>query len=416
MIFKIIISSIRGDMKILSFLTIFLTSLLISSMLNITLSIGNVVSKELRSYGSNILVLPKGNSLSIDVGDKKFEPLKNENYIDESDLHAIKEIFWRNNIVGFAPFLTATIDDKNIVGTYFDKNVKVADEEDFTTGIKAIYPFWKIDGKLPKDDSLDEVLVGSDLAQKENLKLNDEINLNGNKLKIVGILEFGGEFSNKIITSLKFTQKLLNLENKVEKIEVSALTIPENDLAIKARKNLDDLDQVEYDLWYCTAFVSSIAYQISEDLKGADAKAQTQISDAESSVVTKIQTLMLVVSLISLIVSSIAISSLMTSEIYRRTKEIGLLKALGATNSQIYLNFALGSVMVAIFSSLVGVVFGYLISQIIAYFIFSHFISFSLIVIPITLFFAILIALIGSLLPMKNVINLLPAEVLYASK
>lgn len=416
MIFKIILSSIRGDMKFLSFLTIFLTTLLISSMLNITLSIGNVVSKELRSYGSNILVLPKGNSLSIDVGDKKFQPLKNENYISESNLHAIKEIFWRNNIIGFAPFLTATIDGKNIVGTYFDKNVKVVDEEDFTTGIKTIYPFFKIDGRLPKDDSLDEILVGSDLATKQNIKLNDEINIKDYKLKVVGILEFGGEFSNKFITSLKFTQELLNLQDKVEKVEVSALTIPENDLALKARKNLDSLDQVEYDLWYCTAYVSSIAYQISEDLKGADAKAQTQISDAESSVVTKIQALMLVVSLISLIVSSIAISSLMTSEIYRRTKEIGLLKALGANNFQIYLNFALGSVFVAIISSLVGVAFGYLVSEIISYFIFSHFISISFIVIPITLFFAILIALIGSLLPMRNVINLLPAEVLYGRK
>ena len=181
MIFKIILSSIRGDMKFLSFLTIFLTTLLISSMLNITLSIGNVVSKELRSYGSNILVLPKGNSLSIDVGDKKFQPLKNENYINESNLHAIKEIFWRNNIIGFAPFLTATIDGKNIVGTYFDKNVKVTDEEDFTTGIKTIYPFFKIDGRLPKDDSLDEVLVGSDLATKQNIKLNDEINIKNYK-------------------------------------------------------------------------------------------------------------------------------------------------------------------------------------------------------------------------------------------
>ena len=106
----------------------------------------------------------------------------------------------------------------------------------------------------------------------------------------------------------------------------------------------------------------------------------------------------------------------MTSEIYRRTKEIGLLKALGANNFQIYLNFALGSVFVAMISSLIGVAFGYLVSEIISYFIFSHFISISFIVIPITLFFAILIALIGSLLPMRNVINLLPAEVLYGRK
>ena len=70
MLVKIIKSSIKGNktQKFLAFLTIFLASLLISAMLNITLGIGNEISKELRKYGSNILVLPKGNALSIDIG------------------------------------------------------------------------------------------------------------------------------------------------------------------------------------------------------------------------------------------------------------------------------------------------------------------------------------------------------------
>lgn len=422
MIIKILKSSIKQNLtqKFLAFLTIFLASMLLASMLNITLGIGNELSKELRSYGSNILVLPKGNSLSIEIGNKIFKPLKNENYLEESKLHSIKEIFWRNNIVGFAPFVETKIliNDRNVslVGTYFDKNVKVQDEEDFKTGVKTIYGFWNVDGKYPKDDSLDEILVGDEVANRFKISLNDEIKFSENSYKVVGILHNGGEFSNKIISSLKLAQNLTNLQDKVQKVEVSALTVPENDLALKARKNVDELDQVEYDTWYCTAYVSSIAYQIEEDFKGAAAKAQTQISDAESAVVGKIQSLMAIVSLISLIIASIAIASLMTSDIYRRKKEIGLLKALGANSLQIYLIFALDSVIIALFSSVIGTIFGYVVSQIISYMIFSHFIEISIVVLPITIFFSVLISIIGSLMPMKNVVELLPAEVLYGRK
>ena len=106
----------------------------------------------------------------------------------------------------------------------------------------------------------------------------------------------------------------------------------------------------------------------------------------------------------------------MIADIYRRTKEIGLIKALGANNLQIYLIFAIESITTAIFSSLIGCVFGYLVSEIIAYQIFAHSVAISPIVLPITIFFAILIALLGSLFPMRNIVNLLPAEVLYGSK
>lgn len=422
MIIQILKSSIRQNLtqKFLAFLTIFLASMLLASMLNITLGIGNEISKELRSYGSNILVLPKGNSLSIEVGNKTFKPLQNENYLEEARLNNIKEIFWRNNIVGFAPFVETKVlfKDKNItlIGTYFDKNVKVQDEEDFTTGVKTIYGFWKVDGNYPKDDSLDEILIGDDFARNFKISLNDSIKFNENSYKVVGILHNGGDFSNKIISSLKLAQNLTNLQGKVEKVEVSALTVPENDLALKARKNVDELNQIEYDMWYCTAYVSSIAYQIEEDFKGAAAKAQTQISDAESAVVSKIQSLMAIVSLISLVIASIAIASLMTSDIYRRKKEIGLLKALGANSTQIYLIFVLDSIFVALFSSVIGTIFGYFVSQIIAYSIFSHFIEISFVVLPITIFFSVLISIIGSLIPMKNVVELLPAEVLYGRK
>ncbi|WP_294877128.1 MULTISPECIES: hypothetical protein [unclassified Sulfurospirillum] len=56
--------------KMLAFLTIFLVSILVASMLNITLGIGDKVALELRSYGSNIIVLPKGGALGIEIEGK----------------------------------------------------------------------------------------------------------------------------------------------------------------------------------------------------------------------------------------------------------------------------------------------------------------------------------------------------------
>ena len=104
------------------------------------------------------------------------------------------------------------------------------------------------------------------------------------------------------------------------KAEVSAMTIPENDLSLKARRNLDNLDSAEYDKWYCSAYAGSIAFQIEENLPNVSAKASLQVSDAESNIVKKIQSLMGIVSIIALVVSAIGITSLMTSEIYRRKK------------------------------------------------------------------------------------------------
>jgi putative ABC transport system permease protein len=208
----------------------------------------------------------------------------------------------------------------------------------------------------------------------------------------------------------------LNKEGKISWIEVSALTIPDDDLSVKARRNLEGLDAIEHDKWYCSAYVGSIAYQIEEEYPSSSAKVLMKISEGESQTVKKIQSLMGVVTILALLSASIGVASLLTSEIRRRKKEIGLLKALGADNLNIYLLFLAESLFIAVCAGLAGAVGGYALSILIAWFIFSHTIKISLIVLPLTICFAVLIALIGSLLPMRNVAHLLPAEVLHERK
>ncbi|CUU67964.1 ABC transporter permease [Campylobacter hyointestinalis subsp. hyointestinalis] len=414
MFIKIISSSILHSQgsKMLAFLTIFLSVTLIACMLNITLNIGDQVARELRSYGSNIVVLPKSQNLSIEIGGKEFLPLKNEDYLKESDLHKIKEIFWRNNITAFAPFLNLKVDGFDVVGTYFDKNINVSDEPDFKSGVESLYPFWVVDGRYPKDDSMSEVLAGDGLG----LKVGDTLKLGDINAQVVGVLRSSEHESKKIITSLKLAQSLANKPNLIDKAEVSAMSIPENDLSVKARRDLDSLDSVAYDKWYCSAYVSSIAYQISEEYPNATAKAVLSVSETQSGITKKIQSLMAIASVLSLIVSSICITSLMVSEINRRKKEIGLLKALGATNFIIYMQFVAEIFAVCICASLLGSLAGYALSFVLSYQIFGSFAGISIIVLPLSIFFGFLISVFGSILPLKSVINLLPAEVLYGRK
>ncbi|BCX80003.1 ABC transporter permease [Campylobacter sp. 19-13652] len=420
---RMITRSIAGSsvQKIMAFATIALASMLIACMLNITLKIGDEIASELRSYGSNIIVLPRGESLSIEIDGRSFTPLKSQNFLPESELYKIKEIFWRNNIVAFAPFLDGLArDDKGeqiaVVGTYFDKNINLKDEPDFTTGVKNLYGYWHINGRYANDNKDNEVVLGDELASRLGLNLGDTLSLNQHTLKVVGIVSGAGDMSKKALIPLHLAQKMFNHDGEYFKAEVSAKTIPENDLSLKARRNLDELDSAEYDQWYCSAYVGSIAFQIEEELKGASAKASLQVSDAESGIVKKIQSLMGIVSIIALVVSAIGITSLMTSEIHRRKKEIGLLKALGASNLSIYALFASESMTVAFVAGIVGAILGYGLSELLAIAIFGHSIGVAIIVLPLSLFFALLISFFGSLMPMRSLVKLLPAEVLYDRK
>ncbi|TKX32998.1 ABC transporter permease [Campylobacter aviculae] len=429
MLAKIILNSIFKNkiQKFLAFLTCFLATLLLCIMLNITLSIGNEVTEQLKSYGSNILVLPKGSNLNIEIGNEIYKPLKNKNYLEEKNLYMIKDIYWRNNITALAPFLDGKITVKNddkaikalLYGTYFSKAIKIKDSDDFVTGIQTLYPYLKVEGSWAKDDS-NEIMLGEDLAKNSKLKIGQNITLLGEnniskEVKIVGILlHTNPKMSNKIITPLNLAQELLNKQGFYSSAEVRAFTIPESALSEKVRRlGEEKLDQVEYDKWYCSAYVGSIASQIKDGLPGSDVKVLNAISDAQNLIVKKIQSLMSITCIICIIISSIAISSLMNSEIHRRKKEIGLLKVLGANTFQIYLIFSSENLIVAFIAAIFGFVFGIGISEIISLNIFGYFINIAFIALPLSLIFAGLIAIIGCLIPIRNISNLSPVEVLY---
>ena len=427
--------------KLLAIITIFLAAGLVSALLAVSIDIGDKMAKELKSYGANILVEPASNTALPDELSHSAS-LSSQDFLDEKELPNIKDIFWRNNIVGFAPLLSANVQVTkssqnstalsapktiNVLGTFFDHNIAVPDEEDYHTGQRIISPYWKVEGEWVDDvnNNFGEIipaLAGEQLAKTNGWKIGDKLSLsytndNGESqqsaVEIKGILSTGGTEDNQLVMPLSAVQNLLGLEGKVQSVRVSALTVPENDLSRKARANIDALDAEAYDRWYCTAYVSSISHQLEEAISGAMVRPIWQVAASEGVVIGKIQLLLAVVTFAALIAAAMGIASLMSAGIIERSKEIGLMKALGAYQWQITLLFYCEAVLSALVGGIFGCLAGWGLAKFIGAALFGAPLDFAWIVVPCVLVLSILIAVIGTWFPAHKIAKLYPVEVLY---
>ncbi|MBR0572640.1 MULTISPECIES: ABC transporter permease [Pasteurellaceae] len=412
--------------KLMAVLTVFLATSLISALLIISIGIGDKISYEMKNYGANIKITPAGQVVLPKWLDLK-QRQTTQDFLAERDLPQIKDIFWRNNIVGFAPWLQgeveARVDNEKtqsilIKGTFFDKSLPIRDEEDYHTGNKIISSYWKITGKWAEDDK-NQALIGKQLAKKTGWKQNTVVHLNGKqniRVTIAGILDSGDDNDDSLILSLSDAQKLLGLQGKIQSINVSALTVPENELSHRAHNDLDTLDADEYDRWFCTAYASSISFQLEKALSNVVVNPVWQVAASEGVIISKIQSLLFMVTLAALLAAAMGISSLMTNAILQRSKEIGLMKALGATVSEIYLLFYSESILCSLIGGLLGCLVGWLLSLAMGYALFGSFISFHWVVMFVVIIVSILIALIGTWFPARRITHLYPVEVLYGNQ
>ena len=408
---------------ILIALTVALGVSLATAMLNVMFDIGEKVNQELKAFGANITVTPRNSMVLKDLYGVETTTSTHREYLEEEDLGNIKTIFWTNNIVAFAPSLTTSItladgEKEQLFGTWFEHTLTLPTDETYTTGVKFMKSWWHIDGDWADDAQQDEVLVGAKLAQKlgvsagSTLSYTKEDGTEGT-LRVMGVVSGGGNEENQIVGALSLAQSLAHAEGKIDQVEVSAMTTPENDLARKAAENPKSLSQAEYDIWYCTSYVGSIAYQIEEVMQNAAAHPVRQIAESEGKILDKTQLLMLLITVLSLLSSSLGVSNLISANIMERSRELGLLKALGATNIAVVL-----SVLAEIFiAGIIGGVFGYFVglgfAQLIGETVFGSGLAVNPYVVPLIAVLMSLVLIIGSVPAIRMLLSLHPAEVLH---
>jgi putative ABC transport system permease protein len=384
-----------------------------TAMIAVATDVGDKINRELRSYGANLVVNPQEDSLDVEIAGVNLKPPSDGAYLSEADLPKIKGMFWRNNIVGFAPVLPVNVvingakTKTTLVGTYFSKPLHFG-ADNFITGVRATYPLWRVQGSWPNDDSRD-VLVGERLAQSLGQKTGAEVTINGQPFRVTGILSTGGPEDNEIVAPLGLVQQMLGKPGIVRRVYVSAVTKPEDAFA---RHDPKTLSPEMYDRWYCSPYAQSIAYQLQEAIPHSHAEQIRQVAQTEGTILSRIDGLMLLVTLASLFASGLAVSAAMATTIFERRQEVGLMKALGAGGLSIASLFFAEAALLALLGGAAGFAGGSLLAYHAGRWIFDSPITIQPVLFPLILCIAIVVTFAGSLAAIRRAVKFDPVYAL----
>jgi putative ABC transport system permease protein len=407
--------------KTVALLAIALGMSIATAMIAVGADIGDKISQELRSLGANLVITPVADTLDVNIGGVDLKPANEGALIAESDLARIKGIFWRQNIQGYAPFLSeqqafgvkGRSFKAELIGTYFAQPLKYGKEE-FTTGVRSVNPWWSVEGAWPPDyqdwpAGAADVLAGSKLAQHTGLRVGDEIEIGGRSLRISGILNTGGIEDQAIVAPLRIVQRIVSRPNAVRRVTVSALTKPEDAFA---RKDPDKMSPAMRDRWYCSPYANSIALQIREVLPGVRVEQVRQVEQNQGRVLSRVSGLMLLLTLAALLAAALAVSAAMAATILERRQEVGLMKSLGASNFAVAGLFLAEAGFLALAGGLIGFVAGTALAHRIGQSIFGSSIAVHPVILAVVIFAALLVTFAGSAGAVRKAMKFDPAVVL----
>ncbi|MBZ5615104.1 MAG: ABC transporter permease [Acidobacteriia bacterium] len=415
--------------KLLAGIAITLGVAVATAMIAVATDIGDKINRELRTYGANLVVTPQEDTLDVEVGGVNLKPPSDGAFLNEADLPKIRGTFWHHNIVGFSPMLPVTVKlgggakDVTLVGTYFNKQLTFG-KEDFTTGVRITHPWWKVeglcgDGRLARpgrvedspaacgwpDDNSESILVGDRLATKLAKKPGDTLDVSGRQLTISGILSTGASEDDQIVAPLALAQQILGKPGAVRRVYVSAMTKPQDALAIRDPKTMTP---EVYDRWYCSPYVQSIAFQLQEVIPHSHAEQIRQVAQNEGTVLSRIKGLMLLITLAALFASALAVSAAMATAIYERRVEVGLMKALGAGHLVVSAIFFAEALLLALVGGVAGFSAGALLARQIGRSIFNSQISIEPVLFPIIIAIAVFVTFAGSAAAIRRAVKFDP--------
>lgn len=443
----------RPKRKMLTMAALALGMAVATAALSVSLDVGDRLAQEFRSLGANLLVTPEADSLPLEIGGVDYRPANAGAYLPVEDLGKLKTIFWRFNIMAFAPILETQVkasplavdnvpDTRGwpeipVIGTWVNHQVKIPDGTTYTTGIEKTNPWWQLKEGRWFEEGKNECVVGKNFAKKHGLAGQTEpsgasasvyvqhsdlgpgselytytgsaIRGPGPALHVVGVVDTGGPEDEAIIVPLDLAQKLAGKPGVYRRLYVSALTKPEDAFA---RRDPKSMTPAEFDTWYCTPYISAIALQISQELKGTDVRVIRRVAEGEGNVLTRVRTLLWLVTFAALLAAALAVGASAAASVIERRTEIGLMKALGAGSGLVAVLLAAEQLLLAFVGGGIGYCVGIVLARLLGERIFGFAPEPKMFGLFVILSLAALITLLGSAFPLRRASRYEPAPIL----
>lgn len=373
----------RRSRMLVALLAIAVGATILSGLVTIYYDVPRQMGEQFRSYGANmIFTSSNGKKLSkseIDSAKKK---------INNSQLVGAAVYRYENMTVYERPLMAASTD--------FDEAQKTS-------------PYWRVDGEWPSAEG--QALVGQEIAATLEVKAGDTVTLvydldeapatadeankgernqNSRDFTVAGILDTGGNEEKYIFISVP------DMEALTGKTDVFDMT----ELSVSA--NRDELEKY--------------ADTITKNVDGVSARLLKRVTQSENTVLSKLQALVLLVTVIVLLLTMICVATTMMAVVTERRKEVGLRKALGASNKSIIFEFMGEGLLLGAIGGLLGSVCGFIFAQAVSMNVFNSSIQFHWVLIPITIIVSVLVTGLSCLLPVRSATDVDPALVLKAYK
>lgn len=291
----------RRGRTLLTVLGVAIAITVLFSLLSLNSGYEKELNKEVGSLGAHILAVPKGcpyeaASLVIHGG-------VIPKYLSQADLDNISKI---DGIELASPML---------MHQFLKKNAKTGqDEPHIIYGIKIdearlLKPWWKIQGRFFRDNETGVMIIGKGLADKENLTVGSVIPSGPfANFTIVGILDRTGDQDDQFhFVPLAEVQRVFNKQGKITTI------------AVKVK----DVSQI-----------GSISAEM-EKIPDIQVVTMTQIMGTIMNLADSARSLLLTVIGIALIISAFGIINTLLMSVNERTREFGMMKAIGASGLDI---------------------------------------------------------------------------------
>lgn len=411
MIFRFVRESIRRAprRKALIIAAIAMGSAVATAMLGVMLDIGDRINAELRAEGANIVVTAQAAALTGGVGSISTSAAGSADYIPESEVPGIKKIFWALNVTGFSPSLAAQDGATAIEGVWFSHPYPTSSGATQTSGIAAVNPAWRlVEGRWP-EDVLNEAVVGASLARRNAWKRGGEITLLGARFKVTGILSSGDAADDRVFLPLARVQELTQRPGEVDRIDVAALTKPEDDFA---RRDPNTMTAQDKERWSCSAYVTSIAYEIEQALPGTVARPVRRVADNEGKILNRVGGLMELLTLVALLSAGLTVWSLTAATMVERRGEIAIMQAIGAARWIVATLFGLEIALVGLAGGIVGAAVGVVLAHYVGASVFREAIEVSWILPFLIVPGAMIVALAGAAQPLRRSLRMEPAVIL----
>ncbi len=289
---------------------------------NLSRSLQEEIGSQLDRFGANIVVLPQSNNVALNYGGISVPGVSfDEHQLRNEDAAAILDIPYRQRLSVIAPKLLTGVEAEGkqvlLAGIDFERELRLK-------------KWWRVVGRKPSGEV--EVLVGREVAAALALVeaggpkrdhaappesshhggvgedlfkvVRDRIEIAGQEHIVAGVLgQTGGPEDRMIFGSLPHVQALAGKPGQLSLIEVSALCKD------------------------CP--VEDIVAQINARLPHAKASAIQQSVRARTETVTRLMRFSAVVSAVVLVIGGLMIFTTMMGSVVERTREIGVLRAIG---------------------------------------------------------------------------------------